>query len=198
MVIYLLIAGMLPIALLIANFVTKNDEIEQLERNLQKIQVIAMQREQKQALNLIVREHFKGSDPLYIDKHLETLTFITPELENLRVLLNNTYFAGDEIVRQRFNYLTGSENRLLFVEGAVQNYPYFKETIANLARSVEVSLEDLKKILSLIEGVEINGNKPEKNRPQFIITDFKLDKKEATKDNFVFVLNLKLLKREFL
>lgn len=57
---------------------------------------------------------------------------------------------------------------------------------------------DIQKILAKIEGVETNGFTAGPYRPHFIISDFKIEKKQAHPDSEVFLLNLKLLKREYL
>ena len=60
-----------------------------------------------------------------------------------------------------------------------------------------MNLNDLKKVLALIEGQPIGDNKSGPNKPQLIITDFKLDKKEITDKNDILLINMKLLKREY-
>ena len=176
---------------------TKSNSIDQLKNNLDHVQHLALMRERKQSLNMIVREHYRETDHFYIDKHLETLSFLEPETETLQKLVNNKYFAGDENVKRRLEHITGPNNALLFSEGNVQSYPFFQETTDTLVHPVEVNLEDLKEILALVEGQNIGQYKPGPNRPQLIIIDFKLGKKEATDTNDVFQLNMKLLKREY-
>jgi len=197
LILYLIIGGLFPIFVVAANFITKSNSIDQLKNNLEHVQQLALVRERKQSLNMIVREHYRDTDHFYIDKHLETLSFLEPETETLQKLVNNKYFAGDENVKRRLEFITGPSNSLLFSEGNVQTYPFFQETTDTLVHPVEINLEDLKEILALIEGQDIGPYKAGPNRPQLIITDFKLDKKEATDKNEIFLLNLKLLKREF-
>lgn len=198
LILYLIIGGLVPIFFVIANFIAKMNALEELQSNMEHIEQLAFMREKKQSLNMIVKETYKQADHFYIDKHLETLSFLEPEIETLQKLINNKYFAGDETVKSRLEFLTGPSNDMLFSEGNVQAYPFFQETIDTLARPVEINLEDLKHILALIEGVPIGTYKPGPKRPQLIILDFKLDKKEATPNNDVFLLNMKILKREFI
>lgn len=197
LILYLMIGGLLPVFFAIFNFVTRLNAVDQLQENMEHVKQLAYIREKKQSLNMIVKEHYKTADHFYIDKHLETLSFLKPETETLHKLVNNKYFAGDESVKSRLEYITGPSNSLLFSEGNVQAYPFFQETIASLVHPVEVNVDDLKKILALVEGEEIPPYGPAPKRPQLIILDFKLDKKEATPNNDVFLLNLKLLKREY-
>ncbi len=197
MILYFMIAGMLPVFFALFQFISEKSSVDELKNFIELVEVQALNREQKQAQNMAVRENFKEADHFYIDKYLESLDFLQPEADSLNILVNNKYFAGDEMVRKRLDFLTGEGNTFLFTESNVQNYPFFQETTATLVHPVEINLSDLKNILTLIEGEPIGSFEPGPNRPQLIVLDFKLDKKEPTPNNHVFVLNLKLLKREY-
>jgi len=197
LILYLMIAGLLPLVFVAANFITKKRAVEELEQTLHHTQQLAYNQESKQAVNLAVQEHYKNSDHFYIDKHLETLSFLEPEVETLQQLVNDEYFSGGDQVKNRLDVLTASGNTLLFSEGNVQAYPSFQEITAGLVHPVEVNVANLKEILSLVEGEEIALFKPGPNRPQLIILDLKLNKKNSYGNNETFLLNMKLLKREF-
>ncbi|MFQ5753171.1 MAG: hypothetical protein ACE5HI_14355 [bacterium] len=202
-ILYLIIAGLVPIVFVATNLISKKNKVENLHKSLEYVKQFALDRKGKQSSNVTVIEHYKESDHFYIDKHLETLSFLDPEIETLQKIVNNKYFAGDENIKKRLEFLTGPGNALRFSEESVQTYPpgkkpVFQETTASLVQKVELNLTDLKELLSLIEGEPIGPFKPGPNRPQFIILDFKLDKKEVTKNNDIFQLNMKLLKREYL
>lgn len=194
---YLMVAGALPVFFVLFHLFGKMGELDQLDLRLEEVHQQAFVRERKQSLNMIVRRHYQEADRFYIDKQLETLSFLGPEIEMLQKLVNNKYFAGDETVKKRLDYLAGPDNKLLFSESNVQKYPLFQETVVALVHPVEVNLDDLKKILALVEGESIGPYHPAPHRPQLIVLDFKLDKKEPTENNDVFQLNLKLLKRDF-
>lgn len=198
MILYIMALGLLPLLLVGINFFASNSQIDGTLNHLHYVHDLAAARERKQAINMIVQEHYKATDHFYIDKNLETLSFLDPEIEMLQKLVNNKYFAGDENVKKRLEFLTGPGNKMLFSEGNVENFPSFQETTASLVHPIEINDTNLQEILSLIEGIEIGPFKPAPNRPQLIILDFKLDKKEVYSNNDVFLLNLKLLKREFL
>lgn len=202
-ILYLIIAGLVPIVFVATNLISKKNKVENLHKSLEYVKQFALDRKGKQSSNVTVIEHYKESDHFYIDKHLETLSFLDPEIETLQKIVNNKYFAGDENIKKRLEFLTGPGNALRFSEESVQTYPpgkkpVFQETTASLVQKVELNLTDLKELLSLIEGEPIGPFKPGPNRPQFIILDFKLEKKEVTKNNDIFQLNMKLLKREYL
>lgn len=195
---YLMIAGLLPLVFVGAAFMSQLNAVNETQTSIYNLYEKVMVREKKQALNTNVRNNFRDADHFYIDKYLETQTFLAPEIESLQKLSSNKNYPEDENVRKRIEHLTGPGNAMIFSEGVVQTYPLFQETTETLVHPVEVNVKDLHEVLALIEGTEIASFKPAPNRPQLLILDFKLDKKNLSEKNEVFVLNLKLLKREFL
>lgn len=197
-VLYLLCAGLLPLVFVFFLFSSEKSKIEDLKNSLENIQHQASIKERKQALNLAVRNHFREADHFYIDKHLETLVFLEPEIDQLQKIIQDKNFADDERIKKRLDLLTSEANALAFSEGVVQTFPYFQETIETLVHPVEVDALDIQAILARIEGVKIGEFTPGPFRPQLLVTEFKLDKKKVNDKNEVYLLNLKLLKREFL
>lgn len=197
-VLYILCAGLLPLVFVFFLFTTQKSQIEELQNSLENIQHQAYVKEKKQALNLAVRHHFREADHFYIDKHLETLVFLESEIDQLQKIIQDKNFADDERIKKRLEFLTNQSNSLSFSEGVVQTFPYFQETTETLVHPVEVNSADIQAILARIEGVKINEFTPGPFRPQLLITEFKLDKKAMNDKNEIYLLNLKLLKREFL
>lgn len=197
LMLYIAILGLLPLVVVGLHFIGQNTEITGFEQRIESLRSKAITNQRKQSINQAVMDHYKNADHIYIDKYLETLTFLGPEVAHLKKLISNKNFAGDETVKRRLDKLTGPDNKLLFTFGQVVSYPNFTETTINLQKPVEVNLQDIQKILALTEGVEIGDAKPAPDRPQILVTDFKIEKKEENK-NEVFLLNMKLLKREYL
>lgn len=197
LMLYFMLLGILPIAFVLFNFMSKANALDDLQNTIQDMQQSALVREKKEASNMAVRVHYKDADHFYIDKQLETLTFLEPEIEGLQKILNNKNVADDEAVKKRIETLMGQGNALVFTEGVVQSSPLLQETSETLVHPVEINGQDLQKILSKIEGIDIGAYTPGPNRPQMIIVDFKLDRKNNSEKNEVFLLNLKLIKREF-
>lgn len=162
------------------------------ERILTKV-VQAKQSNEKQAALLAPLKH---SDPHYLDKYIETLTFLLPETKKIEALVAENP-ENDTLVKQ-LAQLTSTHNRLLFSEGAIRSNDQFKEIEAIQQHPVEMNEEDLKRLLCLIEGNTIWPYGPKEGRPLFVITDFKLSKKELADKEKVFVVSMKLLKRESL
>lgn len=198
LLIYLMLTGLVPIALAWFTFSSQLDDVDELKSKLWRMQDQAYTREKKQSANIAVRCHYHDADHFYIDKNLETLSFLEPEIESLKGMLSNPNFPDDENIRKRVDTLTGSENSMVFTEGVVQSTPIMQEVTETLVHPVEVDVDDIKQILCRVEGVPIGDCQPPPNRPQLIILDFKIEKKNVSEKNQVFLLNLKLLKREFL
>lgn len=194
---YVLLLGLIPLFITGAAFLSQQNRLQEVETLFEIVMAQGAVKEHKQAQNQIVMKTFEDQDHFYIDKYLETLTFLEPEVEELEKLVQGSIPVSDQLLK-RYEKLTGQENQLRFVEGQVQSTPTFQEVVESLTHPVEINTDDVHKILAKIEGVEINGYLPDPGRPQLIITDFKLEKKRTLGNNEAFLLNLKLLKREYL
>lgn len=197
LLIYLLCAGLLPIFFAWLAFSSQLEQVNDLKQQIVNLQDQAFIRERKQTSNMAVKSHFSDVEHFYIDKYLETISLLEPETESLQGMLKNPNFPPDEAMKKRLETLV-SNNHLVFTEGVVQSIPTFQEVTETLVHPVEVSTKNLQQILCMIEGIPLDGCVPPTNRPQLIILDFKIDKKKVSEKNEVFLLNLKLLKREFL
>lgn len=198
LLIYLMLAGFIPIAIIWFFFSSQLSQVNALEQHLLGLQDKALMLERKQASNIAIRNHFSDVDHFYIDKNLETLNLLEPEIESLKSMLNNPNFPDDDNIKKRLETLTGNSNNLIFTEGVVQSTPIFQEVTETLVHPVECNVQDIQHILCRVEGIALDECVPPSNRPQLIVLDFKIDKKKVSEKNEVFLLNLKLLKREFL
>ena len=194
---YILIVALLPVLLSSAYVMTRLKNLDDLNQEYDSLKETLLFKDQRQASNKKVRAYFKDADHFYIDKELETLSFLEPEIEVLQKIVSQKNFPDDEGIKKRLEFLMGSGNDLVFNEGVVQNYGPFQEVLETQAHPVEINVNDLKKILSRIEGIEIADNEILKSRPQLLILDFKLDKKTSPDKNETYQLSMKLLKREF-
>lgn len=194
---YIVAACFLPALVVLILLISQKSFLDDIEMKLDLVEQLALTQEKRQAQNLTVIHHFRDADHFYIDKRLESLTFLEPEVEALQKIVSHKNFTDDEEIKKRLEFLTGGGNSLRFTEGVVQTYPQFQETTETLIHPVEVNVNDIKRILSTVEGIAIPPYDPPPNRPQLIILDFKIDKKKLQEKNEVFLLNLKLLKREF-
>lgn len=194
---YILASGLIPFIFLVFYLSSRLNDISEMESRIANLGDKAYMREKKQALNIAVKNNYRDADHFYIDKQLETLSFLENEIESLQKVSSNKNFPDDENIKKRLEFLTNNNN-MVFTEGVVQSNPFFQETTETLVHPVEVNIKDIRAILAKIEGVNVGQEVSGPNRPQMIILDFKLEKKHMTEKNEIFNLNLKLLKREFL
>lgn len=198
LLLYSMILGILPVILALGYVWKQSETVETLQAMIDNVEQKAISYKQRQSVNMAVIDHYRDADHFYIDKYLETLNFLEPEVEALQKIVNHKNFPGDPAIKKRFDFLNGTGNNIAFTEGVVQSYPLYQETTETLTHPIEVNVEDIKKILARVEGVEIGGYKPGPNKPQLIILDFKMDKKSEQNGNEIYNVNMKLLKREYL
>ncbi len=198
LIIYLLIAGLLPVLFAFVNHLSKTSYLNELEQTFERVGMQALAFKQKDFLNASARQTYADSDHFYIDKHLESLVLRENEIENLTRLIAQANMPDNDLAIKRLEFLTGKSNKLFFSEGIVYATPKYQEVFETLVHPVEVDIEDIQKILAGIEGVPMGGFLPGADRPQLMITEFKLDKKSDASQNEVFLLNVKVLRREYL
>ena len=62
---------------------------------------------------------------------------------------------------------------------------------------MQMNVEDLKKLLSLVEDIPIDDNPLINHRPQLVITDFRLETKQTPLKTNVFEIEMQFIKREY-
>jgi hypothetical protein len=141
----------------------------------------------------------RNSDPYFLDKEIESLSFLNHEKQQLIGWLNHPAISNKEKLTRRMNYLQQGENRCTFAEEEIQVSKTCKETKEKQRYPVEVDMDDINKLLTLIEESPIleNGDLGMKGRPQLLIYSFSMIKKNAPLQNEVFEITMDLLKREF-
>lgn len=143
-----------------------------------KLQVASLEQrcllltEQKQKEQEFLAKIKKG-DNNFLETNLESLSFASP------------YPARG-----------GGENRLQFLEENPKTFEMLEEVEVKLKQPVMLNEEELKKILSLIEGVHIGSFLPEEFSPQLTIKNFVLAKQLNQGDEEVFEVAMQIIKRE--
>lgn len=101
LILYVLLLGLLPFVLAVVNFMNQKSDLDNLENTILMVKDRAATQEKKQAVNIAVRNNFSDTDHFYIDKYLETLEFLEPEIESLQKVLNNKNFPDDENIKKK-------------------------------------------------------------------------------------------------
>jgi hypothetical protein len=193
---YIFVLSLIPIVFALIYYQSQSRSLETLESRIQRLQAAAVTLDRKQAANALVRNYFAEADRFYLEKQTESLRLLETETDALQKLGNQPYIAEDPRITRRLNAL--ADNTVIFSEGMVQSYSFFNEIPEALQHPIEVDVDDIKKLLTKIEGVTIGTHEPGPNRPQLIVTDFRLDRKSAQGESDLYTLNLKILKREYL
>jgi hypothetical protein len=190
----ILIAAPIPFFLILFQCIFGLQKLEQLEEEMQRIHTKMIMQQENQKKESYLLAALKNPDPHYLDKHVESLTFLLPEIKKLEtVQLEN---ADDDQIGKRLQWIKEGGNRLRFSEEHIQNNALFRETEEQQQLPIELNEEDLKKLLCLIEGITIWPYGPKEGRPQLILKEFKLTKKELAPHEKVFVVSMQLIKRE--
>lgn len=190
----ILILAPLPFLFFLMNFFFGIQKLSALEEEMQRIHAKAVLSQETLRKEITLLSALKNPDPHYLDKNIETLTFLLPEIKKLEAIsLENPH---DEHILKRLAFLKEGGNALVFSEEQIRTNSTFREIEEKQQRSIEMNEEDLKKLLCLIEGVTIWPYGPKEGLPQLIIKDFKLSKKEISPQEKVFVVSMELLKRE--
>lgn len=168
-----------PSVIALLAFGMSSQSLQETKWNIQTLTSKARSNALQNARTQKLMEKLENADPYYLEKSLEGARFLTREIAQLEA-------AGDD---KRLSYLTGEQNRLSFAELGLQRLDRFQEVEARQKHPIELDGEDLKELLSLIE-----GDSP--TAPQLIIKQLELIRKPTSSQDEVFLLNLELLKRE--
>ncbi len=193
-----LILLLLPCALLLlflSHFWGQWQALQEISSEVSRVYEKNLSKEGSQKKESSFLEKLKKADHFYIDKHLESLTFLEPEIKKIEGMLTTDPLNVE--LKKRLQTLKSSANQLLFVEEKTRKSKGFSEIEEKQQYPVEMNEEDLKRTLSLIEGITIWPYGPKENPPQLIIRDLELICKDLPSQEKVFVVRMDLLRREY-
>lgn len=153
--------------------------------------------EKKQTKETFLKR-YAHSDPYFLEKNIESLSFLEDEKKQLEIGLQHPAILQKKLLKHRLGFLQNGENQLCFVQDTVQMIPTLKETTEKLRHPIQLNETDLKHLLSWIEDVPIEPFSPLPNMPQLIIKSFKMQKKETPLHSEILELEMELLKREWI
>ena len=168
---------------------------ESHQKALEKLEVIenAVFKAKKIKLLHADKERFisryKGANHFYIEEVLEPLPLLSHEGEMLHLISHEELFSQYDLVKKREAKL--AENRMKFSEGKRSEGNGIVETECSLLNKIEVDGQDLKQILSLVEGAYVGSFTPREDAPQLIIKRFSIEKKKG-----IALLDFEMIKRE--
>ncbi|MBM3183745.1 MAG: hypothetical protein FJZ64_00365 [Chlamydiae bacterium] len=141
---------------------------------------------------------YAHADPFFLDKQIESLPFLQNERSRIKALMNHPASVNKNELSERFQFIESQKNRLMFTEGKISSAASLKETEEKQRFPVQMDANDLEKVLAMIEDIKVGNYEPLKEGPQFIITDFKLVKKETPLHFDTYEVEMDLIKREWI
>lgn len=153
--------------------------------------------ERKTRKDLLMRR-YANTSPYFLDEEIESLSFLSQEQKELEALIQHPALADKRPIDARLHFLLQGTNRLSFTEEAIRTSSTVKETEEKQRHPVQMSEEDLKRTLALIEDVSIESFSSPLKRPQCIITDFRLEQKQSQLKTNFFEVEMQFIKREFI
>lgn len=174
----------------------KKQNLKIAQIKVEEIHKQAIEIDRQNKINASIFTQIKESDPKYLQKELETLSLLESELKRLETIL--VHHKENTILNRRLDFLKSGQNHFLLSEGKKRLGEQFQEVDLTLAHPVEMDDEDLKKMLTSLEGVPINNYPTKHGRPQILIREFDLVKEINNLGEEIFLVSCKLLKRESL
>lgn len=169
----------------------KLDRLKQTAMELKKRKEWTMKKEglEKQLLSQL-----KSADRDYVEKELESLKVLTPEIKKLKALLHSD--PNNASLKERLGFLESGQNTLHFREQNFQRVGNFQEVDVIQDHPVEMNRDDLKALIARIENKAIGSFSPGKNPPSILIKKFELFKKPMSSNEETYLVNLELTKHE--
>lgn len=186
-----------PFVLLMIHLNHRLDRLKELEGAVDRL-IIRMEsfKESQKDRNAFI-SRYEDVDYYYIDHVLESMVFLKPEVEALKLVYSHPAFQICENIKNRLEKLTRGENRMIFAEGNREVKNGIEEVELSQSRPIEINTNDLKMILAAVEGVKIGKEFPPKGRPQLIVKGFHLNKKKLA-ERETYLLEMQLIKRGYL
>ncbi len=193
---FILMIAPIPFFMIFFHFLLSMQKFNDLEEEMARILTKSSELQEVQQKENLLLASLKNPDPHYLEKNVESLIFLLPEMKKIETIQSES--MQDENLGKRIHFLKEGGNRLVFSEEQIRTNEIFRELEEKQQHPVEMNEEDLKKLLCLIEGITIWPYGPKERRPQLIIKDFKLSKKDLPSQEKVYVIAMQLIKREYL
>jgi len=189
---YSVIASLIPVIFAVAWTRASISSAENDRRELLSIGERLQKKGAAQEKNRQTFLRFRGKDPLFLHRSLESLPLLSSETSILRSRLERSALQDDAQLEKRLHVLT-SENSFCFVEGSTDVSPTYKETIENQNKAVEVNTQDLVDILTVLD---VPDEDEESQKPHLIISEAHLERKKGFFQE-TWGLMLKIIRREY-
>ena len=189
-----ILAGLLPCMIVFGYLLIAEKKLQSLEEQalfLQKKHLLMKDRQKKEKKLL---SQLKEANRDYVEKELESLQFLSPEIQKLQALIYSE--TSNEMQKKRLEFLERGENALRFRQQNYKRQDNFQEVEMIQQHPVEMNRGDLKNLLARIENCSIGEYPAGNHPPDFLIKNFELLKKPLASNEETFVIHLELIQRE--
>lgn len=138
---------------------------------------------------------FRHSDLQYLSSIVTTQPLIVSEAKKAEILLKEK--EGDPSSSLQLGEILLNQSRFHFSEKNRRSYNEGEEIEWAMDCPVLMNEEDLKKILSLIEGVPLGKNRPPAKRPLLLVKMFELEQVELPFRDRAYRVRMELIQRTF-
>lgn len=174
-------------------FNTSKKQIKgQLESIYANIKNIACDNATKEEYGQIL----KGADSRYLFHSIESRHPFLRESELLEEVLSFSAFKTNKAIQNRLNELRKSDQQFILVKKNSKNLFPVCEVLYALKAPLYVNTSDVKGLLSRIEGVNIEEEKPLRGRPDLFFKRFELKKGQDKEGQEQYELFFEILSRE--
>lgn len=167
------------------------EEVEDLK---EKSSQVANQNQRKQEF----KEQFKLASSDFIDQQIHPISCLQEEVSFLQTIQKLPGFTSFGPINKRIQLLNSQYNKPIFIKGNDKQKLGFRETHYHLSHPIEVNEEDIQLLLSKIEGIQIADHEKKSNRPQLIVKQFCMTRKNSPNLSEAFEIDMKLLQREMI
>ncbi|MBX9744904.1 MAG: hypothetical protein K2X08_06825 [Chlamydiales bacterium] len=195
--IFLFLIASLPLVLTSIYIVQKRLDLLSLQTQYEATLVKAYKSLNQRAEKERFISRYSETENYFLDHHIESLQLLQDEILWLQAYEHHPALAEKNLAKERLKRLSAGNNQISFLEEGIKKAQLYQETEEKMKKPVEVNETDLKKLLSLIENVEIGPYQPHPKSPQMIITNFSLKRRNSPFKQETFEVKLDLLKREF-
>ena len=187
----LLIVSLFFSAFSLLHFFHKLQSLNAMEKKAHLLQAKLDLFKKQQIQEQYFIKKLETADRYYVNKYIESLLFLEPEIKRLQAVAHL-----DESSKKRLCFLKDGPNQLQFAEENMQRVDQYQEVEEKQLHAVEMNEEDLKKVLSRIEEIEMGTFPINNGAPQLIIKNFQLLKKAITPQEQVYLVTMQMIKRE--
>jgi hypothetical protein len=137
-------------------------------------------------------------DPFFLDKQIESFTFLETERQKIESLLHHPALTNKRLLQERLEFIETQNNRFSFSEENIRSSSKIKETEEKQRYPVQMDESDLQRLFTLIEDVPLGINDLSQKMPQLIVCDCRIKKIENALHSEAFEVQMELLKREWM